>query len=58
MTKLELALILNIIDKHTILYNPNYLPEGVGTREEIDSVQGLKEDIISHYEEVMKNATT
>ena len=37
MTRVELALILKIIDSH------------------IDSVQGLKEDIIKHYNEIMKN---
>ena len=55
MTKLELALILKIIDSHTKYYNPNYLPEGVGVREEIDSIQGLKDDIIMHYNDIMKN---
>lgn len=55
MTKVELALILKIIDSHTKYYNPNYLPEGVGVREEIDSIQGLKDDIILHYNEIMKN---
>ena len=49
MTKVELALILKIIDSHTKYYNPNYLPEGIGVREEIDSIQGLKDDIIMHY---------
>jgi hypothetical protein len=55
MTKVELALILKIIDSHTKYYNPNYLPEGVGVREEIDSIQGLKDDIVTHYNEVMKD---
>ena len=55
MTKVELALILKIIDSHTKYYNPNYLPEGVVVREEINSIQGLKEDIIKHYNEIMKN---
>lgn len=55
MTKVELALILKIIDSHIKYYNPNYLPAGVGVREQIDSVKGLKEDIILHYEEAMKN---
>lgn len=55
MTKVELALILKIIDSHTKYYNPNYLPEGVGVREEIDSIQGLKDDIIMHYNDIMKN---
>ena len=55
MTKVELALILKIIDSHTKYYNPNYLPEGVGVREEIDSIQGLKDDIVMHYNNIMKN---
>ena len=55
MTKIELALILKIIDSHTKYYNPNYLPEGVGVREEIDSIQGLKDDIVMHYNNIMKN---
>ena len=55
MTRMELALILKIIDSHTKYYNPNYLPEGVGVREEIDSIQGLKDDIVTHYNEVMKD---
>lgn len=54
MTKVELALILKIIDSHTILYNPNYLPENA-IREQLDSVRGLKEDIIMHYNNIMKN---
>jgi hypothetical protein len=55
MTKLELALILKIIDSHTISYSPNYLPDNVIIREQLDSIQGLKEDIITHYNEIMKN---
>ena len=55
MTKVELALILKIIDSHTISYSPNYLPDNIIIREQIDSVKGLKEDIILHYEEAMKN---
>ena len=55
MTRVELALILKIIDSHTKYYNPNYLPEGVGVREEIDSIQGLKDDIVMHYNDIMKN---
>lgn len=55
MTRVELALILKIIDSHTISYSPNYLPEGVGVREEIDSIQGLKDDIVMHYNDIMKN---
>ena len=55
MTRVELALILKIIDSHTILYNPNYLPNGIGVREEIDSIKGLKEDIIQHYNKIMRS---
>ena len=55
MTRVELALILKIIDSHTKHYNPNYFPEGVGVREEIDSIRGLKEDIVEHYNEIMRN---
>ena len=55
MTKIELALILKIIDSHTISYSPNYLPDNIIIREQLDSIQGLKEDIITHYNEIMKN---
>ena len=55
MTKIELALILNIIDKHTTSYSPNYCPEDKVIRE-IKDVNLLKHDIIKHYEEIMKNA--
>ena len=54
MTKVELALILQIIDTHTKCYSPNYYPEDRITKQ-IDDVDSLKEDIISKYEEVMKN---
>lgn len=54
MTKIELALILQIIDTHTKCYSPNYYPEDRVTRQ-IDDVDSLKEDIINKYEEVMKN---
>jgi hypothetical protein len=57
MTKLELALILNIIDKHTIPYSPNYCPEDKIIRE-IKDAEALKEDIVRHYEGVMKDANT
>ena len=50
-----LALILKIIDSHTISYSPNYLPENVIIREQLDSIQGLKDDIIMHYNDIMKN---
>ena len=55
MTKLELALILNIIDKHTTSYSPNYYP-GDRVIREIKDVDLLKVDIIKHYEEDMKDA--
>ena len=55
MTKIELALILNIIDKHTTSYSPNYYPEDKVIRE-IKDVDLLRDDIIKHYEEVMKDA--
>ena len=55
MTKVELALILKIIDSHTISYSPNYLPENVIIREQLDSGQGVKEEIIKQYKEIMKN---
>jgi hypothetical protein len=54
MTKLELALILNIIGKHTTSYSPNYYPEDKVIRE-IKDVDSLIDDIIRHYEEVMKD---
>lgn len=54
MTKVELALIMTIIDKHTTAYSPNYYPEDKIIRE-IKDVGLLKEDIIKHYEEVMKD---
>lgn len=58
MTRVELALILKIIDSHTISCSPNYLPENViirEYREQLDSVQGLKDDIVMHYNDIMKN---
>ena len=55
MNKLELALILNIIDKHTTSYSPNYYPEDKVIRE-IKDVDLLKVDIIKQYNEVMKDA--
>ena len=51
MTKVELALILQIIDTHTITRSYNY---GSPDTKHIDSVDNLKQDIISKYEEVMK----
>ena len=54
MTKVELALILQIIDTHTKCFSPNYYPEDRMTKQ-IDDVDSLKKDIISKYEEVMKN---
>lgn len=55
MTKMELALIMSIIDKHTTSYSPNYYPEDKVIRE-IKNVDLLKADIVKHYEVVMKNA--
>ena len=54
MTKMELALILNIIDKHTTSYSPNYYPDDKIIRE-IKDVDLLKADIIKHYEGFMKD---
>lgn len=54
MTRVELALILKIIDSHTTSYSPNYYPEDKVIRE-IKDVDLLKADIIKHYNEVMKN---
>lgn len=53
MTKVELALILQIIDTHTINRSYNY---GAPDSKHIDDVDKLKEDIINKYEEVMKDA--
>ena len=53
MTKVELALILQIIDTHTKCFSPNYYPECMAMKQ-IDDVDSLKEDIIKKYEEVMK----
>ena len=51
MTKLELALILKIIDTHTTTHTYNY---GAPDTTHIDDVAKLRADIIQHYEEVMK----
>lgn len=51
MTKVELALILQIIDTHTIKHSYNY---GAPDSKHINDVDKLKEDIISKYKEVMK----
>ena len=53
MTKLELALILKIIDSHTKCFSPNYYPEDKVIKQ-IDDVDALKHDIIRHYEDVLK----
>lgn len=53
MTKVELALILQIIDTHTIKHSYNY---GAPDSKRIDDVDKLKKDIIIKYEEVMKDA--
>jgi hypothetical protein len=52
MTKIELALILRIIDCHTKTYASNYY-NGSDTKR-IDNVNALKEDITRHYEQIMK----
>lgn len=52
MTKLELALILQIIDTYTNTRTYNY---GAPDTKHIDNVDKLKEDIISKYKEIMKN---
>lgn len=54
MTKTELALILKIIDAHTTKQSYNYTcaPD----THIIHEVNKLKEDIIKHYEEVMKDS--
>ena len=52
MTKVELALILQIIDTHTEKKTYNY---GAPDTKHIDNVDKLKEDIIKKYEEIMKN---
>ena len=52
MTKLELALILQIIDTHTVKKSYNY---GAPDTTHIDDVDKLKGDIISKYKEIMKN---
>lgn len=54
MTKVELALIISIIDKHTTSYSPNYYPEDKVIKQ-INDVEALKEDIVKHYNEIMKN---
>ena len=51
MTKVELALILKIIDSHTTTHTYNY---GAPDTTHIDDVGKLRADIIRHYEEVMK----
>ena len=53
MTKVELALILQIIDTHTVKKSYNY---GAPDTTHIDDVNKLKQDIILKYEEVMKDA--
>ena len=55
MTKVEFALIMNIIDKHTIRRSYNY---GAPDTTHIDNVEALKDDLIKYYEEVMKDGNT
>lgn len=52
MTKIELALILKIIDTHTSSYTPGYY--GASECHHITNVKALKADIQKHYEEVLK----
>lgn len=54
MTKVEFALIMNIIDKHTVTKSYNY---GAPNTTHIDNVEALKDDITKHYEEVMKDGS-
>lgn len=51
MTKLELALILKIIDSHTTTHTYNY---GAPDTTHIDDVGKLKADLIKHYNEYMR----
>lgn len=51
MTKVELALILKIIDAHTVKRTYNY---GAPDTFEIDNIDALKDDIERHYEQYMK----
>ena len=50
MTKIELALILKIIDSHTTKYTSHYNE----CTKSILNAQALKNDIIKHYEEYLK----
>ena len=52
MTRVELALILKIIDAHTVTRSYNYgAPDSI----HINDVRKLKDDIIMHYNDIMKN---
>lgn len=53
MNKVELALIMTIIDKYTVTQTYNYACPDV-TR--IENVDKLKQEILNKYEEVMKDA--
>ena len=48
MTKIELALIMKIIDCHTKTYSSNYYNGSDSKR--IDDVPALKAEIIKHFE--------
>ena len=50
MTKIELALIMKIIDSHTMYTSQHYNE----CTKSILNVQALKNDIIKHYEEYLK----
>ena len=52
MTRLEFALILNIIDKHSTKYTYNY---GKPDSYKIENVIKLKEDLMNHYEAVLSD---
>lgn len=51
MTKVELGLIIALVDKHTKTFVPNYYPEGV--RKTIEDVDLLKADLIDHFNTYM-----
>lgn len=51
MTKLELALIMQIIDTYTVKKTYNY---GAPDTKSIEDVNGLKQTIIKKYDYIMK----
>ena len=52
MTKLELALIMKIIDCHTKTYSNNYYNGSDSKR--IHDVPAMRAEIIKHFEEVLR----